>query len=290
MSEIECILPAGAMLGEGALWDAAGQALWWVDIKGRLIHRYDPSSGRNESWPAPHDVGSLALRARGGLIVAMKHGFYFFDPASGGFTLIAEPEADMPENRFNDGKPDRQGRFWAGSLHDPETAPTGGLYRLDPDLSCRRMAAGIGIPNSIAWSADDRVFYFADTMDRAIYAYDFDWDSGAIANRRVFCTMEDQPGNPDGSTVDAEGCLWNAQWDGWRVVRYDPGGRIERIVELPVQKPTSCMFGGPDLTTLYVTSAIWDLDEAALARQPLAGSLLAIEVGVRGLPEPRFAG
>ncbi|MGH7119614.1 MAG: SMP-30/gluconolactonase/LRE family protein [Acetobacteraceae bacterium] len=221
---------------------------------------------------------------------ALASGFAFLDFATGAIERLAAPEKNNARNRFNDGKCDRSGRLWAGTMDDRMSEHTGALYRLDPDRTCRRMAAEIGIPNSIAWSPDDRVFYFADTLDRVIYACDFNRETGTITNRRVFCTMQGQPGAPDGSTVDAEGYLWNAQWDGWRVVRYDPDGRIERIVELPVQKPTSCMFGGPDLSTLYITSAIWDLTGPALAAQPLAGAVLAIEVGVRGLPEPRFAG
>jgi sugar lactone lactonase YvrE len=174
-------------------------------------------------------------------------------------------------------------------MDDRLTSPTGALYRLDPDLSCRRMESGIGISNSLAWSPDDRIFYFADTLRRTIFAYDFDAETGAISNRRVFTDCIDQPGAPDGSTIDAEGYLWNAQWDGWRLVRYAPDGRIDRVVGLPVQKPTSCMFGGPDLATLYVTSAVWDLTGEALAKQPNAGGVFALDVGVRGLPESRFA-
>jgi sugar lactone lactonase YvrE len=288
--EITAVVPAGNKLGEGPVWCPREQALYWVDIERSCLQRFHPESGAVRRWQLPERIGSLALREVGGAVLALASGFAFFDFASGAIQRLAAPEKDNPRNRFNDGKCDRAGRFWAGTMDDRLSEHTGALYRLDPNLSFDRMATGIGIPNSIAWSPDDRVFYFADTMDRIIYAYDFDRDSGAIANRRVFCTFEDQPGNPDGSTVDAEGCLWNAQWDGWRVVRYDPRGRVERIVALPVQKPTSCMFGGPDLATLYVTSAIWDLDEAALARQPLAGHLLAVEVGIRGLQEPRFAG
>ncbi|HWA79857.1 MAG TPA: SMP-30/gluconolactonase/LRE family protein [Acetobacteraceae bacterium] len=288
--EITLVVPAKNKLGEGPVWCTREQALYWVDIEKSALQRFHPESGAVRRWDLPERIGSLALRESGGAVLALASGFAFFDFASGTLERLAAPEKDNSRNRFNDGKCDRAGRFWAGTMDDRLSEHTGALYRLDPDLACHRMARGIGIPNSIAWSPDDRVFYFADSMDRVIYAYDFDRDSGAIVNRRVFCTMEGQPGSPDGSTVDAEGGLWNAQWDGWRVVRYDPTGRIERIVELPVQKPTSCMFGGPDLTTLYVTSAIWDLDEKALAQQPLAGGLLAVEVGVRGLPEPRFAG
>jgi len=288
--EVAAAVAARNTLGEGPVWCPREQALYWVDIEKSSLQRFDPQSGAVRRWVLPERIGSFALRENGGAVLALASGFAFFDLETGALERLTAPEKDNPRNRFNDGKCDRAGRFWAGTMDDRLSQHTGALYCLDPLLSCRRVESGIGIPNSIAWSPDDRVFYFADTMDRVIYAYDFDRAAGMIANRRIFCTMEGQAGAPDGSTVDAEGCLWNAQWDGWRVVRYDPEGRVERIVELPVQKPTSCMFGGPGLATLYVTSAIWDLDEQALARQPLAGALLAMDVGVRGLPEPRFAG
>lgn len=287
--EIRCVVEARNRLGEVPVWDVAEQALYWVDIEEKRLQRFTPATGVVEQWTMPERIACFALRERGGLIVAFASGFAFLDLATGAVERLAAPDAD-PGNRFNDGKCDRRGRFWAGTMDDGLTCHSGGLFRLDPDLGCRRMADGIGISNSLAWSPDDRVMYFADTLDRTIYRYDFDIETGAIANRRVFATTHDRPGNPDGSTIDAEGYLWNAEWDGWAVVRYAPDGRVDRVIELPVQKPTSCMFGGPDLATLYVTSAVWDLSGAALARQPLAGGLFAIDVGVRGLPEPRFAG
>ncbi len=285
-----CVVDCKNKLGEVPVWDVAEQALYWVDIEGSLLQRLEPASGTRRTWRLPERVCALALRQKGGLVLALASGFAFFDPATGALERLAVPEAHMPHNRMNDGKCDRRGRFWAGTMDDRLASPTGALYRLDPDLTCRRMESGIGISNSLAWSPDDRVFYFADSLPRKIFAYDFDAETGAIGNRRVFTDCRDQPGVPDGSTVDVEGYLWNAQWDGWRLVRYTPNGRIERIVDLPVQKPTSCMFGGPDLATLYVTSAVWDLTAEALARQPHAGGVFALDVGVRGLPETRFAG
>jgi L-arabinonolactonase len=290
MSEVRLVVDCRNKLGEVPVWDVAEQALYWVDVEGRKLQRLDHTTGKVTDWNFPERIGSFALRRNGGLVCALESGFAFFDPSAGAIEWIARPEAMIRRNRFNDGKCDRAGRFWAGTMDDQLREHTGSLYRLDPDLSVHRMDGAVGIANSLAWSPDDRVFYFADTLDGTIYAYDFDLASGAIANRRVFATTRDQRGNPDGSTIDAEGYLWNAQWDGWRLVRYAPDGRIDRTVRLPVQKPTSCMFGGSDLSTLYVTSAIWDLAGEALAQQPWAGGLLAVEVGVRGLPEPRFAG
>jgi L-arabinonolactonase len=289
MSEVRLVVDARNKLGEGSVWDPVDGALWWVDIEGRLLQQHVEATGETRRWTLPERIGCLALREQGGLVLALESGFAFFDPATERLDWIARPDANR-RNRMNDGKCDRQGRFWAGGMDDRCTDHTASLWRLDPDLSVHEMARGIGISNSIAWSPDDRTFYYADTLDRAIYAYDFDKATGSVANRRVLADHKDQPGGPDGSTVDAEGFLWNTQWDGWRLVRYAPDGRIDRTVALPVQKPTCCAFGGPDLRTLYVTCAIWDLQGEALAKQPWAGGLLALDVGVAGLPEPRFRG
>jgi sugar lactone lactonase YvrE len=290
MTDVICTLDCRALLGEGPLWDVAEQRLYWVDIKRREIHRFDPKTGRDEKWPTPEDIGSLAVRAKGGLVVAMKSGFHFFEPVTGRFAAITNPEQDCPENRFNDGKPDRQGRFWAGSMHDAEKKPTGGLYRLGIDLSCKRMVDGIICSNSLCWSPDSRIMYYADSLQNCIWAWDFDAATGEIADRRVLVAIPREDGDPDGATVDAEGGLWVAQWGGWRVTRYDPKGKIERVVKLPIQKPTCPMFGGPDLDIVYVTSASIQIDPAALRGQPQAGSIFAFQPSVRGLPETRFRG
>lgn len=290
VSDITCVLRAGALLGEGPLWDGADRVLFWVDIKRREVHRFDPATGRDVRWSTPEEVGSLAVRAAGGLVVALRSGFHFLDLDTGATTPIVRPEPDRPENRFNDGKPDRRGRFWAGSMHDPETAPTGALYRLDPDLSCHRVVDGVVCSNALCWSPDGRTMYHADTCHRTVWAWDSDPESGEIANRRVFVRLEGAAGAPDGATVDAEGFVWLAHWDGWRVSRYDPTGRAERVIRLPVQHPTCPAFGGSDLDVLYLTSATIGLGPAELAGQPWAGGILALDPGVRGLPEARFPG
>jgi L-arabinonolactonase len=290
MSEIVCVLDARAILGEGPLWDVQDQALWWVDIKRREIHRFDPASGRDRYWPSPEEVGSLAVRETGGLVVAMRSGFHFFDPATGSFEAIADPEADRPENRFNDGKPDRRGRFWAGTMHDPETRASGALYRLDPDLSWHRMVEGVTVSNGLAWSPPGDVMYYACSSARTVWAFDCDPDEGTIGKRRVFIDTSPFGGAPDGATVDEEGCYWLTLPAAWKVVRYDPKGRLIRVIDLPVELPTCAMFGGPNLDVLYVTTSRLNRTEAQLASQPLAGGLFALEVGVRGLPEARFRG
>jgi sugar lactone lactonase YvrE len=288
--ELRCALPARALLGEGPLWDPLDRALYWVDIKRREVHRFDPARGHDTWWPTPEEVGSLARRAGGGLVVALRSGFHFLDPETGAVRAVARPEPDRPENRFNDGKPDRRGRFWAGSMHDHEKAPTGALYRLDPDGACRRMVDGVICSNALCWSPDGRTMYHADTIRRVVWAWDSDPDHGEIANRRVFARLTGDEGAPDGATVDAEGFVWLAHWDGWRLTRRDPAGRIERVLRLPVQRPTCPAFGGPALDVLYVTSATIGLSAEALAEQPWAGGILALDPGVRGLPEARFRG
>lgn len=290
MTEIRVVAQTHDILGEVPMWDEASQRLWWTDIEGRVLRRVDPVTGSIDSWQMPERLGSYALRVAGGLVCAFESGFAFFDPEDGEVDWIAKPEAHIPRNRFNDGKTDRKGRFWAGTMDDRLSERTGALYRLDPDLSWHQMEEGIGITNALCWSPDDTIFYLADTMVQEIWAYKFNSEHGDIADRRMLASTIDQPGQPDGSTVDAEGFIWNAQWDGWRLVRYAPDGRIDRTVELPVQKPTSVIFGGPDLSVLFVTTAIWDLKAEALQEQPLAGALLALDVGVAGLPETRFAG
>jgi sugar lactone lactonase YvrE len=290
MTNVRSVLDARSLLGEGPFWDVAEQRLYWVDIKGRLIHRFDPATGRDESWPTPEDVGSLATREQGGLVIALKSGFYFYDLATATATPAALPKGEPAHNRFNDGKTDRQGRFWAGSMDDEEKRNTGGLYRLKPDLSCDRMVDGIICSNSLCWSPDSRAMYYADSWQSTVWAWDFEPASGEISNRCVFATTTGKGVGADGATVDAEGFVWLALWGAWRVVRYDPKGRIDRTVEMPVRNPTCPAFGGPDLDIMYVTSATNRLSPDQLAQQPLAGNLFAVDVGVKGLPEMRFKG
>jgi sugar lactone lactonase YvrE len=224
------------------------------------------------------------------MIVALRTGFFFFDPANAQFTPIAEPERDAPENRFNDGRTDRQGRFWAGSLHDPETAPTGSLYRLDTDLSCHKMVEGIYASNGLAFSPDSAMAYFADSPRRTVWAWDFDQADGALRNRRVFIELRDSEGAPDGAAVDTDGGYWLTQPPSGRVVRYDPRGRIDRALELPVSQPTCVAFGGSRMDTLYITTAKYRMSPEKLRREPLAGAIFAAHPGVTGLPDARFAG
>jgi sugar lactone lactonase YvrE len=252
------------------------------------VKRLDPASGAVMMLVLPEVVGSIAFRKKGGLIAATKSGIHFLDPASGTLEARANPEAQMPENRFNDGRCDRQGRFWAGTMCDVRRDPTGSLYRFDADMTCTKLRNTIIIPNSLAFSPDGRTMYFGDTNRHTIWAYDYEPASGAATRERVFA--ETASGRPDGSCVDAQGCLWNAEYGAGRLVRYTPAGKVDRVIEVPVANPTCCCFGGEDLGTLYVTTATQRLTPEDLAKQPLAGSLLALRPGVQGLPEGRFAG
>ncbi len=278
------------VLGECPVWCPREQALYWGDLFRPALHRFEPASGALQTWLPPEKFGSFALREQGGMILATRSGICFFDPPTGTLERICEPEADRPGNLLNDGKCDRRGRFWVGSMDKRLKERTGALYRVDPDRSWQRMEPWVWLSNGLAFRADDRVLYHTDSTDRCIYAYDFDLERGTIRNRREHASARDLPGVPDGMTIDEEGCLWSAQWGASRVVRYAPDGRVAGTVELPTARPTSCMFGGPRLDVLYVTSGFFRLSEAERAAQPWAGGLLAIDVGVRGLPEPRFAG
>jgi len=255
MGTVECVLNCQAELAEGPVWDPENGVLYWVNIKAREIHRYDPATGKDRHWKTPADVGSLALRRGGGMVVALKTGFFFFDPPDR-FMPIIEPEPELPDNRFNDGKTDRQGRFWAGSLYDPdESKPSGSLYRLDTDRSCHKMVDGIYASNGLAFSPDSATAYYADSRRRIVWAWDFDPAAGDLRNRRVFIELKGSDGVPDGATVDTDGCYWLTQPPAGRVVRYDPKGRVDCVLEVPISQPTCVAFGGSRMDTLYITSA-----------------------------------
>ena len=293
MVDITCVVDARAELGEGTLWDPKEGVLWWIDIWSRLIHRYDPATGLDETWETPEYLGCIGLRAKGGLVLTMADGFHFFDPASGRFEAIADPERHMATTRFNDGKPDRQGRFWSGTMFEVPGQPiefVGSLYRMDTDLSVHRMIEGVGCSNGLAWSPDSRTMYFSDSHSGRVDAYDFDAASGDIANRRTFIDMTVTGGVADGATVDAEGCYWVTIPVTSKVCRYDPTGTLMQTIVLPTDLPTCCEFGGKDLDILYVTTAVLKRPSEHFVGQKNPGGLFAIDVGVRGLTLPAFAG
>jgi D-xylonolactonase len=289
---IECIAESGCLLGEGPVWEAREGRLLWVDIKDPAVWSLDLASRRTQRRAMPDRLGAIGLREKGGgLVGAFKNGFAFIDLATGAVTPIGDPEAHLPENRFNDGKVDALGRFWASTMDDDERRGTGHLYRLDPDLSIARFEIGFVVTNGIDWSGDGRTLYFVDTFGRTIYGYGFDMPGGRLGARRVFARVPDGHGYPDGLTVDDEDHVWGAHWGGARVTRYRPDGSIERVVPLPVPLTTSCCFGGPGLETLFMTSATIGLGEAERRAAPLSGGVFAVTgLGVRGRPAGLFRG
>jgi sugar lactone lactonase YvrE/DNA-binding IclR family transcriptional regulator len=288
--DLRCVVPSNCFLGEGPVWSAAENRLYFVDILAPSVIAADPATGRFETKPMPELVGAVVPRARGGFVGALQGGFKGFAWRGDALETIAAPEAGKPGNRFNDGKCDRRGRFWAGTLAIDAVPGEGALYRLDADGRATRMDRGFHVSNGLGWSPDDRRMYFTDSGARRIYLYDFDLARGEIADRRIFVQLPEGGGVPDGLAVDAEGFVWSAHWDGWRVTRYDPDGKVDRVVEMPVPRPTSCCFGGPDLATLFVTSARIRLSARQLADAPLSGGVFALRAGVRGQLDVPFAG
>ena len=288
---IECVTKTPALLGESPVWSVAEQVLYWVDITGRKLHRYDPAAGEDRDWPLPEEIGCVAPRRGGGLIVGLRHGIAFFDPATGALERLADPEAGIPGNRFNDGTTDPAGRLWAGTMSMDLQAPDpmGTFYRFDPDRSCRPFFDRVFVSNGLAFSPDGRTMYLADTNAgvRTVWACDYDLDDGVPSNRRVFVDTKDLPGRPDGGSCDADGCYWMAAIDGGQIIRFTPRGAVDRIVDLPVKTPTKAAFGGPRLDTLYVTS-LQRAGRSDLGRD--AGALFAIhDVGVAGFEITPFA-
>jgi len=289
----ELVLDAHARLGEGAIWNPGLQRLHWIDIEAHRVFTFDPATGGNRGLDVGQRVGTVVPRRAGGLMVALQTGLAALDLDSGRVSpLPPPPEHDPVLARFNDGKCDPAGRFWAGTMAFQKTPnPPGKLYRFDPDGTVHVMVRGVGTSNGLAWSLDRRTMYYIDTPLRRVDAFDYDDATGAIANRRPVITIPPELGRPDGSTLDAEGMLWIAMWEGWGLTRWNPRtGALLQQVRLPVERTTSCAFGGPELDTLYVTSARDGLTEAQLAAQPLAGGLFRLRPGVRGLPAPAYAG
>lgn len=287
---VEPVLDVGIICGESPVWDADKGVLWLTDIPGRALHRFDPASEERTKWSMPEELCAFALRDGGGMVAAMRSGFAFLVPDSGQLDWIARPEAGKPDNRLNDGRCDRQGRFWAGSMHLPRTEHAGVLYRLDPDRECVAVADGAIVSNGLAWSPDSRVMYWSDSRSSTIYAFDFDHETGAAENRRIFFQTTVEQGRPDGATVDVEGFYWSACYMGGRVLRIAPDGMLDREIMMPVRDITMPAFGGDDLGTLYITTSMEALSEAERAESPLAGVVFAVDPGVCGLPEPKYAG
>ncbi len=291
--EISCIAETQDGLGEAPLWVEEEQALYWSDHVHCRMNRWSSESDVVQSWDTPGPIGSFALRRDGGMVGASATGFLEIDLAESSFRPVVDPEADRPENRFNDGKCDRQGRFWCGSMNKAIATETGAIYCLDSDWSVRRHASDFHfkVSNGTAFSPDGRSMYFSDTLGDQVYSFDLDPDEGRVSNRRPFFSTENRPGMVDGGTVDAEGYYWCALVAGGQVLRLDPDGRVVLEIDMPIPRPTCPTFGGPDHDVLYVTSQRLFMTPEELEAFPQAGNLFAIHgLGVQGLAEERFAG
>ena len=278
------------VLGEVPVWEVDKERLWWTDVFRPAIHRLDAASGEVESWTPPDKVHSFALREAGGLVIAGRKGFALYDPESGAYELLHDPREDAEGTLLNDGRADRQGRFWAGTMDKMLKRPSGHLYCLKEDGTSHAAADGITLSNGVAFAPEGATLYYADSLLKNIFAYDLDAETGMLSNKRVFAETGALPGIPDGATVDAQSHLWSARFDGGRVLRHGPDGSVVGEIELPVSRVTSCALGGRDLKTLYITSAFFRLTDEQRAAEPLAGALFAVEVDVPGVPEPRYRG
>lgn len=285
------IIKTGNVLGEGVQWHTGSGTLWWTDIQARRLHSYHPASGRQTQYPTPERLCSFAfVQGETQLIAAFENGFAFYEYTSQTVRWLSRPEEALAATRFNDGKTDRQGRFWSGTMvetGDPATLAQGSLYSLDGDLETHKHAAGIGIANGLCWTPDSNYMYFADSARRVIYRYDFDREAGTLAARRVF-VQTPAGAFPDGAEVDVDGCVWSAHWGAGKVVRYTPAGKIDLEILLPVSQPTCVTFGGDDHDLLFVTTARDGLDNDTLRRQPQAGDIFIYRAGIAGLPPTTF--
>lgn len=289
--DAELLVDARAELGEGALWDARERVLYWVDITGEAVHVFDPASGKNTSHPVGQKVGTVVCRRSGGLMLAVHHGFARFGLDSRSLEIVADPESATPTNRFNDGKCDPAGRFWAGTMDLDGKKGAGALYRMDADGKVHRMLGGVSCSNGIVWSRDARTMYYIDTPTREVSAFDYDRATGSISNRRAAVRVPESLGLPDGMCIDAEDNLWVAMWGGSSVTRWDPAtGTLVASYPLPASQVTSCAFGGEKLDELYVTTARVSLSAEALRKEPHAGGLFRLRPGARGVPAVEYAG
>ncbi|MFN8486754.1 MAG: SMP-30/gluconolactonase/LRE family protein [Caldilineaceae bacterium] len=290
-NDVKILFNNHALVGEGALWDEAQGVLYWVDILSNKLYIYDPARGENRAFDVGQHVGTVVLRKSGGVMLAVYDGFASYDLASKTLTILADPEADLPNNRFNDGKCDPAGRFWAGTMAYTSQTTQGSLYRLDADLSVHKMLGDIAISNGIVWSSNKKTLYYIDSLAFNVRAFDYDNATGAISHERVVIRIAPELGLPDGMAIDAEDKLWVAHFGGSAVRRWNPvTGQILATIELPAKQITSCAFGDANLDTLYITSAANGMDAAALAKEPAAGALFSVKPGVRGVPSYRFAG
>jgi L-arabinonolactonase len=292
MNELEHLVPSHNKLGETPIWVPEENVLYWVDWGGQPTCRFELATGKFTTFPVSMPVTALARRASGGMIAIAFQGLYGWEPKTNEYNLIfGPPEPDKPDMCYNDAAVDRQGRLLVGTVNmkDP-FIPDGSLYRLDTDGSLHLLDTGYATANGIGVSPNGRTVYVADQRHRQIIVLDYDTVKGTTSNRRVFARIADDEGMPDGLIVDAEGFIWNGHWDGWKLTRYDPDGKIERVIRFPVQHVISFAFGGKDLDELFVTTSAWEFGDEEWKQQPWAGDLFRVNTGIKGLVEPAFTG
>lgn len=289
--EVELVLDAKAVLGEGPCWDGKNGLLYWVDIEGKKLHFYNPSTGADKEIEVGEMIGAVVPREAGGVVVVLESGFYFLDPEDGKLAQIADPESDFPGNRFNDGKCDPDGRFWAGTLNLSGKEKQAALYRLDTNHKVTKKLSNLSLSNGLAWSPDNRFFYLIDTPTKRVTKYRYYVETGEISDPEAVIEFLEGEGFPDGMTIDAEGNLWIAHWGGGKVTNWNPEtGELLQTVEVPALNVTSCAFGGEELNELYITTARNGMNEAELAQYPHAGGLFKVRTAVKGMPANQFKG
>jgi sugar lactone lactonase YvrE len=290
MIEAICVLEGPFDLAESPVWCVRQQKLWFVDINAPALLRFDPTTRHLDSWAMPEAIGCIALMQEG-MVAALRSGIYRLDLQSGHREKLADAPYEQAEQRFNDGRCDRQGRFRLGTMFEPRTRPGGAFYRLEAGKLQRETLIGdLTISNALAWSPDGRVMYHADTPRQQVYAYDYDTATGTVSNRRLFLDLSRSDEKPDGATVDSAGNYWVALYGSSKVVQFSPQGERLQEIRLPVKAPTMPCFGGPDLKTLYITTARQKHTPEELRSMPLAGGIFSARVDIPGLPEPLFAG
>ena len=298
MKKVELYNDCKNLLGEGITWSVDQENLYWLDvvIPSKLFQLHLPTN-KLSTFIMPEMISSISIRSKKDLIIASQYGVYNYNLTSNNFTRLIETEPLLKFNRSNDGASDIKGRFWFGTMQNnldeegndiPITKHSGSLYRLDIDLTLDKIESNLGIPNTFIWNPDNTKFYFTDSMEEIIYSYDFDEESGEITNKTKFATFN--RGIPDGSTMDSEGFVWNCRWGGSCVVRFDPLGRVDRVLEVPVENVTNCVFGGKDLKTLFITTARQGLSKEYVKKKPYAGSLFAIDLSIKGIEDNNFLG
>lgn len=281
----ELTIDAKAKLGEGSIWDPRTGILWWIDIEGKKIHRYDSRTEENQTFSVPSRIGTLVPRSGSGLVVALEDGFHFFNETDGSLEPIVDPESHIPTNRFNDGKCDPAGRFWAGTMAmEGDRQGKGSVYCLYPDQTFQKKISEVSVSNGICWSLDAAIMYYIDSPTRRVDAYTFDDKTGEISEQRTVIEIPEGTGMPDGMTMDENGNLWVAQWGGYRVACYNPNtGKQEDQIDIPTGSVTSCAFGGEELETLYITTASAGFDDAKWEAEPYGGGLFEARPGVKGV-------